>query len=530
MPTLTKDGLGTQLNFRRRIEIVIYLALWVAVAYVPLIGASWVYDDINLVQPSPALESFSGLISSISTDLYSQANLHLEDSSYWRPIAMASYWLNTRLSDSPSILHLVNILLHTLTAALLAFFIMRRHGGKIGAVAAVLVSAWWAFHPQNVEPVAWISCRYDLLCGVALLTLLVLPWRSGPLRAVLYGIIFLAGLLSKESFAVIAVVILAMDFAERRSVKDAAWRWGAIIIALGVWIGLRAVIGIPNLGLPPFESVLDIIRNYLEAIAIYLWRAFTLPPLTISHPYSSGGVLWVVAGIFVFVAFVVAVILRRRLALPVSIFLAGLVPTAGAMTMFHEAPERYFYIPSIGLALLIGELIVFGFSLRYKFVIRIAVPIIVGIMIILGLVQLELRLPDWRNDDKLWKAAIRVDSLDPLANHYQAIAAGKRNDWDGALRYIKIATAGNPNSGRFATTHASILLKMGDKVGAAKEAERATILMPYYPDGWYFLAYARHNIGDHLGELAALKKLLEIAPDYPGAKEAYEFAASEVNK
>jgi hypothetical protein len=42
-----------------------------------------------------------------------------------------------------------------------------------------VAAAWWAFHPQNVETVAWISCRYDLLCGVALLGLLALPWRPG---------------------------------------------------------------------------------------------------------------------------------------------------------------------------------------------------------------------------------------------------------------------------------------------------------------------------------------------------------------
>ena len=83
-----------------------------------------------------------------------------------------------------------NILIHAISTALLAFIIIRRHKSKAGIIAALLAAAWWALHPVNVEPVAWISCRYDLLCGLALLGLLVLPWRPGPVRALFYGIIF----------------------------------------------------------------------------------------------------------------------------------------------------------------------------------------------------------------------------------------------------------------------------------------------------------------------------------------------------
>jgi len=122
-----------------------------------------------------------------------------------------------------------------------------------------------------------------------------------------------------------------------------------------------------------------------------------------------------------------------------------------------------------------------------------------------------------------------VIPLDPLANHYRAITAGRRGDWSDALRAIEVATRGNPCSGRFAITYAWALLRPGDTAGAIREAKRATFLAPYQPESWYDLSSAQHEIGDHAAELATLEKLLQISFDYPGARGAREVAACEVS-
>ncbi len=538
---------------RLRVAAIIVLAICVAAVFIPVLDAGWVYDDVNLVRPSPALRNLAGLGLSISTDLYSQAGNRLEVSPYWRPLAMASYWLDTRFGDAPGALHAGNILLQALAAALLALVVMRRHGGTVGIITAALASAWWALHPQNVEVVAWISCRYDILTGIALLGMLLIPGHPGPLHAAILGLVFLAGLFSKEGFAAMAAVVVAMDFADRRPARDVAPRWLAVVLALVIWIGLRSLIELKSLAPPSFESILIIILNYLEAIAIYFWRAFTLPPLTISHPFTTTGILGVLTGGLIFAVLIAAAILwrppvakaaankksrkssalqqqakgPRRLAVPVAIFLAGLVPMAGAMTMFSEAPERYFYIPSIGLALLIGELLAFAMSTRRQLP-RIAVPSVVGILIIFGLILVERRLPDWKSDDALWSAALRVDPQDSQANYNLAISAGRSGNWSDARRAMEIAARGNPDSARIASAYAWVLFESNDISGAVREARRATTLAPYQPDSWYYLAFGLHKAGDHEGELAAIDKLLQISPSYPGARKAREIAACEV--
>jgi lipoprotein NlpI len=51
---------------------------------------------------------------------------------------------------------------------------------------------------------------------------------------------------------------------------------------------------------------------------------------------------------------------------------------------------------------------------------------------------------------------------------------------------------------------------------------------PHQPDAWYYLALARHQTGDHAGELAAIERLLALSPDYPRARGSRALAACEV--
>jgi len=512
-----KDWLRTTL-------LVAALALCASAAYLPALPSGWVWDDVNLVQPSPALEDLGGLRRAVATDLYRQAAPRLEASPYWRPLALASYWLDTRVGAAPRALHLGNILLHGLATALLALVLLRRRRDGSGLAGPVLAATWWAFHPDNVESVAWISCRYELLCGVALLGLLALPWRPGVRRAALHGLLFLAGLLSKDGFGVVLVVIAAMDWAEHRAPAAAAPRWVALGCALAAWWVARAALGLAGFDLPPLHVLPGV---FLDAARIYVVRAIVPPPLTTGHPYAPGGALGIAIGGAVVVVLVAAAVWRRRLAVPVAIFFAGLVPAAVAMAKFGQVPERYFYLPSIGLALLVGDLVAVSLGSRRSLV-RLSAPVAVGLAMLVGLVRLEARLPDWRSEDALFAAAVRVNPDDPDANLALGIAAGRRGDWPAAGRALAIAQVADPHAGRIATALAWVLLRTGNVAGGLRQAELATTMPPYQPDAWYYLALARHQTGDHAGELAAIERLLALSPDYPRARGSRALAACEV--
>jgi hypothetical protein len=509
----------------RTTVLVAALALCSVAAYLPAISSGWVWDDVNLVQPSPALRDLDGLRQAVATDLYRQAAPRLEASPYWRPLALASYWLDTRLGAAPRALHIGNIVLHGLATALLALVLLHRRRQGEGVAGPVLATAWWAFHPDNVETVAWISCRYELLSGVAVLGLLALPWRPGLRRAALQGVLFLAGLLSKDGFGAMLVVVAAIDWADHRAPAAAVPRWVAVGAAVAVWWAARTALGLRGFDLPPLHVLPAV---FLDATRIYFVRGIVPPPLTIGHPYVPGGVLGIAIGGAVVVTLVAVAVWRRRLAVPVAVFLAGLVPAAVAMAKFTQVPERYFYLPSIGLALLVGELVAVSLRSR-RSVVRLCAPLAVGLAALVGLVRLEARLPDWRSDDAIFAAALEVNPDDPDANLSAGIAAGRRGDWREAGRALVVAQRAEPHSSRIATALAWVLLRSGDVGGAVRQAERATTMPPDQPDAWYYLAQARHEAGDHPGELSAIERLLVLSPDYPRARGSRAFAACEVS-
>jgi protein O-mannosyl-transferase len=88
------------------------------------------------------------------------ANLHGE-ATYWHPLTWLSHMLDCQLFGlKPAGHHLTSLFLHTLNALLL-FVVLRRMTGRRGASA--MVAALFALHPLQVDSVAWISERKNLL-------------------------------------------------------------------------------------------------------------------------------------------------------------------------------------------------------------------------------------------------------------------------------------------------------------------------------------------------------------------------------
>ena len=83
--------------------------------------------------------------------------------SNWHPLTWLSHMLDAEFYGlNPGAHHLTNLLFHILNSLLL-FYVLWRMTGRLwpsGAVAAL-----FALHPLNVETVAWVSQRKNLLCN-----------------------------------------------------------------------------------------------------------------------------------------------------------------------------------------------------------------------------------------------------------------------------------------------------------------------------------------------------------------------------
>jgi tetratricopeptide (TPR) repeat protein len=472
----------------------------------------FVWDDHVLVAANPALAGAGGLAQALRSDLYLGDSSGAASSGYWRPVAVLSFAANALFGGGPSPLHVGNVLLHATVAALLAWLLTRRVGSWAAGVAAALL---WAFHPEQVETVAWISARYDVLTALALVAMLLVRPTPGKGRAALQGAMFLAGLLSKEGFVVAAAVVAADDWAERRPWREALPRWGAMGAAVALSTAARALLGIRAVVFDLSGAVAELPRAYPSVVATYAIRAVAPFPLSIGHAYQPLGPVGLSAGVALVVGLVVLAVRVRRLRIPVAVFLAPLLPVAIACAGLGVAAERYFYLPSIGLAWLLAE----GLSFVRARVVQAGVPgasipIAVGGIVVAAALAVAARIPDWRSDGTLFTSALAVDPGEWQANLNLGIAAVQAGKLDDGIEMLERAGRRNGHSPEVASALAWGYLLSGRPRAALAEAERAIALDSSAPQAHIHLAAALHALGAHDAEQRALGSAVKLAPGY----------------
>jgi hypothetical protein len=85
------------------------------------------------------------------------------EKTYWHPLTWLSHARLPVLQLRPGPHHLVNLLLHLINSALLFLVLKRMTGAHWHSTA---VAALFALHPLQVDTVAWVSERKNLLCGL----------------------------------------------------------------------------------------------------------------------------------------------------------------------------------------------------------------------------------------------------------------------------------------------------------------------------------------------------------------------------
>jgi len=145
------------------------LALMVFVAYSPVLRAGFVWDDDYNLQLNSTLRSVDGL---------RQMWFVPQSIQQYYPLMYTSFWIEFRLwGFDPLGYHLVNIVLHAL-ATILAWRLLLR----LRVPGAWLAAAIFAVHPVEVESVAWVTERKNLLSLSFALASMLCYLRFSPLE------------------------------------------------------------------------------------------------------------------------------------------------------------------------------------------------------------------------------------------------------------------------------------------------------------------------------------------------------------
>jgi len=310
-------------------------------------------------------------------DVYVTANAHVQsglnwntvkwafvsgDAANWHPLTWISHATDWQLFGKAAAgHHATSVLIHSLNAVLL-FLLLRWATGR--EMPSLLAAALFAFHPLNVESVAWISERKNVLCTFFFLaTLGAYGWyaqRPSWRRYLAVAGLALASLMAKPMAITLPFVLLLLDYwplVRRLPLAGLALEKAplALLSAASALVTMR----VQSAG-GAVRSTLELslgvrLENALVAYGMYLWKmvwparlavlylhaGYTLPAW---QPLLSASVLLgITALVWVFRS-------RRYFLVGWFWFLGTLVPVIGLVQVgVAGMADRYAYIPLMGI-------------------------------------------------------------------------------------------------------------------------------------------------------------------------------------
>lgn len=490
----------------------------------------------------------------------------------WVPATWWSFQLDAAVfGPNPGGFHRTNLVLHLLNVVLV-FLIARRLGG--GAFAATLAATLFALHPLNVEAVAWVTARKDVLMGLFLLgAVLARLSLSGTRRLVATGLLGLLAMMAKPAAVVLPLLVLLIGLwedwrargegdAQARG-RRAAWRADLPLLALltAAAIGVSIVtvdfsrtgeMGAP-VPIPAGQRVLDAANGTGRYLARLAWPhhlavRYPEPGLRLAAPLAAGlGALWL--------AVTGALAWRRRRA-PLWAFgwlwfLVCLLPSIG-LVQGGQLPmgDRYVYLGAVGLW--VAGAVTLERATAGRTALRRAA--IAGAVVVAALLAVGARRQAvvWRTGEDLWRHALAVTRDNDIAHQNLAVLLDAEGKADEALAHLDAAIAIRPRS----ETHfnkANLLAALGRLPEAEKhyraalqlnsglyeaslnlgsllgmqgrfDEARAVLLaaaakQPNLAPLQYNLAVVAAKQGDRVEAAARCRRALELDPSHQGSRD-----------
>ena len=190
--------------------VLIYVVLSAAtiIAYAPMRDNDFVgFDDDVYVTENPHVNC--GITS--ESILWAFTKPHC---SMWHPLATLSHMLDCELFALAAFWHHLTSLLFHIAGTLLLFGILKKMTAAVWPSA--FVAAVFALHPLNVESVAWVAERKNILSGffwmLTIAAYIQYAEQPGIKRYLLLVLTFCLALMSKPTIVTLPFVLLVLDY------------------------------------------------------------------------------------------------------------------------------------------------------------------------------------------------------------------------------------------------------------------------------------------------------------------------------
>jgi protein O-mannosyl-transferase len=400
------------------------------------------------------------------------------DAGNWHPLTWISHAIDCQIFHlNPAGHHYVNVLLHACNVILL-FLLLQRGTGQTWR--AMLVAAVFAVHPINVESVAWVAERKNVLSMLFfLLALGAYGWyvhKPGFTRYALVLSFFVLGLMAKPMVITLPFVLLLLDYwplGRMNFGPDAAGMEQAQLQIRGHSALRLTMEKIPLFLLSLASAVITMVverngnavraifslatrfENALVSYVAYLGKAVWPSHLAILYPHPGNSIPgWTIAASTIFLLLVTAGAFRMRrhryLIAGWLWFLGTLVPMIGLVQVGGQAmADRYAYLAFIGLfvAAVWGTADWAGaHGVPSKFLAVGGFGIVAALAAVTNLQEnywhdsvalwshaIEVTSPNFAAQDNLGVALVALGRVDESTPHFESAVEINPLDWVGQL-------------------------------------------------------------------------------------------------
>ena len=410
---------------------------------------------------------------------------------YWHPVTWLSHMLDCQLFGlNPAGHHLGNLFFHTLNTLLL-FVLWRTMTGARGRSA--MLAALFALHPLQVDSIAWVAERKNVLSTLFwMLTLLAYVRYAARPRWTRYLPVFVLmafGLMAKPTLVTLPCVLLLLDFwplgrwrfdseptaaheparvrspAFRRSgqlqpAEAGTTRWPppqfrarlgwlllekAPLLALSFASSLVTLRAHEALGALISARELPVSQRLANAVVtyvIYLRKVVWPVDLSVFYMHPGHWPTAAVVGSGILLLAITALALWQLRPRPFLLvgwlwFLGVLVPTIGLVQAHVQAmADRFAYVPVIGVfTMLVWSVADLAARWPQR---QWVLPSAAGLALIACVVMSSLQLRYWRNSLTLLEHAVQLAPNDHVAQVMLGNALYERGRLDEALeRYLE---------------------------------------------------------------------------------------------
>lgn len=507
------------------------------------LSGEFVFDDESVIVNNQSITS----LSSIPKFFTAEDGFHKVIGRYYRPIVSTTYALDYSLHGlKPYGFHLTNIIIHIISCLLLfkilSLLFWRYKYRNLFALFSTLI---FAAHPVHTEAVAWISGRTDSLVTMFFFAsfLFYIEYtkdmkfvnedhtlhsiKSNSVWYLVLSLLFyFTGLLTKEMIITMPVIIFAYDFIYRK--KDLNYFKKNITVYTlfaGVTLIYLVIRYILLKDIPERESYLyfygkeiyTAVGTMLKTVPVYFRLLFA--PFGLLYHYN--GVIAdaksiadsdvILSALFILLLIFLSIYFYKKdsiISFCIIFFLVTLLPVMNIIPTMNLMAERFLYLTSFSLVLLVCHISLLGSAKRDFSFLTLGL-----IIIIISLSYLTyIRNEDWKSNTALYSTGKGVNGSVLLVNSANMLANEKKYD-DAAVLYKKAIEIRDNNVLAHHNLGLVYLLR-GSLDSATFQIKRGIALDSLAPDGYFQMASIYNTEGKTDEAIYMLEKLQTIAPNY----------------